>query len=175
MKGEEGGKVVEWKGGTIVSFPYKSNTVKQLLRLLRRHRTTIHKAESVFALYLSSEKNIQTPRPGTAYNLSRPLPHPCITRHNLIIMHSWRTLRDLRAPERVFRRLWLFRYIRLQPFPWEEALVAGFLPCRSLDQHEYEIHLLRRNKHITSNPSSLDVTFCGVLSVFWQSSATIPC
>ena len=165
MKGEEGGKVVEWKGGTIVSFPYKSNTVKQLLRLLRRHRTTIHKAESVFALYLSSEKNIQTPRPGTPYNLSRPLPHPRITRHNLIIMHSRRTLRNLRAPKRVFRRLWLLRYIRLQPFPGEEALVTGLLPwCSSA--REYNVPLRRGNKHITSNPSSFDVTFCGVLSVF---------
>lgn len=49
-----------------MSLPNKSNAVKQLLRLLRGHRTSIHKAESVFALHLPSEKTSQ--HPGQVYH-----------------------------------------------------------------------------------------------------------
>ena len=114
---------------TVVSFSNKSNAVKQLLRLLRGHGTPVYEAESVFALYLELECNVQILGTVIPYDLSRPLPHARIARHNLIIVHRRRALRYLRAPERVFGRRGLLLNVRRQPFPWEEAVVAGFLPC----------------------------------------------
>lgn len=50
--GDRGWKRSSKREHTIVSLPNESNAVKQFLRLLRGHRTPIHKAEAVFALHL---------------------------------------------------------------------------------------------------------------------------
>lgn len=87
-----------------MSLPDKSNAIKQILCLLRRHRTPIHEAKSVFALttLVSKYPNTLDSWDIITYDLSRPLPYSRIARHNLIVVHSWRTLRYLCTPEGVF-------------------------------------------------------------------------